>query len=152
MQKGTDECGCQAWGGRAALEDAGNWATQLGVGILQLQVAAGTGQGAGTWELMKQQLQAQGQAILQQLGRAVPDHPWSYNPPVVDNTLVAPVLKGLQWVRQLFPHPFNASWQTPHCQACAALNVVLICLMSTTAPQPPADCGWSLAEGVKEGH
>lgn len=71
------------------------------------------GQAAGTWELRKQQLQAQGQAILQQPGRAVCDWSQSYDPPVIDTTLLAPLLNGLQWVGgQLLPRSFNFSWQT----------------------------------------
>lgn len=78
-------CGFRAWGHRAAQEDAGGWATQLERGSLQLQMAVGIGQGAGNLELRKQKLQTEGQAILQQRGRAVCDHPGSYAPRVADS-------------------------------------------------------------------
>lgn len=50
---------------------AGDGAAQSGRGSAEPQVSADTGRGAGTWELRKQQLWAQGHATTHQSGKAV---------------------------------------------------------------------------------
>lgn len=54
--------------------------------------------------------------------------------------------------QQTVPHITGKSESKAPAANTTALNAVLICLMSTTAAQPPGDCDWCLAEGEKEGH
>lgn len=86
---------------KAKERGAGDGAAQSGRGSAEPQVAADTGRGAGTQELRKQQLWAQGHATIHQSGRAVHGWPWSHDPPVVETALPALLLKGMQQAGRL---------------------------------------------------
>lgn len=130
--KGTDQCGHRAQEAWAAWEDAGGWTTQLARENLELYRAAGMGQGAGTWELRKRQLQAlrtnDTPAALEGcswLATALWSHcGWH------DTSSTIAEMPAVGWGSNSPLILLNPLGKFPCCQHCAPLNVVLISLMT----------------------